>query len=163
METIEYNFKEEFAAQMGFPWPEGEWMNEPDKVQFMTKAGLPGLVVRGPMGAWCGYVGVTKEHPYFEKSYSELDLSVHGGLTFDGKCSGNEHGICHLVNESEDDNVWWLGFDCAHSGDLSPLYMAVVNRSPELQRFNQFKENYRNLEYVKEQVEVLAAQLVEVK
>ena len=30
--------------------------------------------------------------------------------------------ICHLPEPGEPDHVWWFGFDCAHSGDVSPGY-----------------------------------------
>ncbi len=35
-------------------WPPGEWDSEPDREEF-RHAGFPCLVVRGPMGALCGY------------------------------------------------------------------------------------------------------------
>lgn len=53
----------------------GPWDDEPDKLQFMTMAGLPGLIIRGPMGALCGYVGVQKEHPLYGVHYNkEMDI-----------------------------------------------------------------------------------------
>jgi hypothetical protein len=47
-------------------WPRGEWDDEPDKMQWQDEAtGLPCLIVRGPVGALCGYVGVPEGHPCF--------------------------------------------------------------------------------------------------
>ena len=37
-------------------------------------------------------------------------------------------GICHIPDQGEPDDVWWLGFDCLHGGDLAPGMMAF----PEL-------------------------------
>lgn len=63
-----------------------------------------------------------------------LDLAVrcHGGLTYaedhppSGKADGN----------------WWLGFDCAHAGDLCPKY--------DTEHGGAFSRGeYRNVEYVK--------------
>jgi hypothetical protein len=58
------------------------------------------------------------------------DFAVHGGLTY-------EDGIK-------------VGFDCGHAGDMSP--------HARLRNYR-FEETYRNVAYVKEQVENLAAQL----
>jgi hypothetical protein len=57
------------------------------------------------VGWGCGYVGVEKGHPWFKKSYDDLqDVHVHGGLTFSDHRDGDE-------------SIWWLGFDTAHYGD----------------------------------------------
>lgn len=45
------------------------WLNEPDKVQFMSSAGYPCLIVRSHHGAFCGYVAVPSTHPAFGYSY----------------------------------------------------------------------------------------------
>jgi hypothetical protein len=57
VQTLEYSYLEKERAE----WGEGEWNNEPDKVQWQDEeTGLPCLVVRSPMGGnWCGYVGVS--------------------------------------------------------------------------------------------------------
>ena len=82
----------------------GEWQDEPDKVQWVDEAtGLPCLIVRGPVGALCGYVGVHASHPWFAVSYSSCSnkipceesycdhvpsnyVQVHGGLTYSNFC-----------------------------------------------------------------------------
>lgn len=60
--------------------------------------------------------------------------------------------ICHLVQPGDDDNVWWLGFDCSHCGDVTPKY---DGRYPRFER----DANYKSIGYVTRQVESLAAQL----
>lgn len=83
-------------------WGAGPWQQEPDKVQWVDEAtGLDCLLVRGPHGSWCGYVGVTESHPWFGVDYSgcpqqcsedwcshrpESRVEVHGGLTFSSFC-----------------------------------------------------------------------------
>jgi hypothetical protein len=53
-------------------WARGPWDHEPDKMQWQDEAtGLPCLIVRGPAGALCGYVGVGPTHPWFGIGYSE--------------------------------------------------------------------------------------------
>jgi hypothetical protein len=107
-------------------WGDGPWQNEPDKKQWVDEeTGLPCLIVRNGHGALCGYVGVPNGHPWYGVSYDDVRVEgdewpeVHGGLTFSDKCQ--EGGkICHKVEPGEPDDVWWLGFDCAHSGDMWP-------------------------------------------
>lgn len=56
---------------------------------------------------YCGYVGIPKGNPAFELGYDDVPVSIHGGLTFgEHKLNGNTS------------TLWWLGFDCAHAGDV---------------------------------------------
>jgi hypothetical protein len=148
-------------------WDDGPWKSEPDKAQWIDAAtGLDCLIHRGPSGALCGYVGVPPGHRFHGSDYSAVlfdtedgDSSypeVHGGLTFSDSCAETTRedgrGICHIPEPGRPADVWWLGFDCAHSGDLCPSY----DRSWEY-------GTYRDLEYVKREVESLARQLAAVK
>jgi hypothetical protein len=145
-------------------WARGEWHNEPDKVQWVDEAtGLDCLLHRGPHGGWCGYVGVPETHPAFAKHYDKVDADVHGGLTYSDFCqthpSGEEHpaqGICHVPYAGRPHRVWWLGFDCAHSGDLSPSY---AHKYREWGITTHRNETYKNREYATSEVTRLAAQL----
>lgn len=144
-------------------WPEGPWMTEPDRVDWTTEAGLPGLILRTRSGHLCGYVAVLPGHPYHGVEYNagdypkspEGEINVHGGLTYSGKCSGN---ICHVPKPGKPDDVWWFGFDCAHSGDWHPSdyapYLGNLRSMPG--GFNQ----YRDVPYVTREVERLAKQLI---
>lgn len=142
-------------------WDEpGPWHDEPDKVQWVDEAtDYACLAVRNHLGAWCGYVGVPDTHPYYKRDYSDLDVEVHGGLTFADLCheeAEEGHGICHIPEPGHPDNVWWLGFDCGHAWDYMPRFVRLpspLGRSP----FGD--ETYRTLEYVQSECERLAAQL----
>lgn len=121
MKTLEYSTVDKSR------WPAGPWQSEPDKRQWRDEAtGLPCLIVRNRRtGILCGYVGVSRGHPLFEQHYDAAEsIGVHGGLTFADRCQPGEEAesICHVVEPGEDDAVWWLGFDCAHSGDHQPCY-----------------------------------------
>lgn len=146
-----------FADRAG--WPAGPWDGEPDKVQWRDEAtGLPCLAVRGPVGSWCGYAGVDTSSPLHGLDYDaeELaDVDVHGGLTFSGPCQKKrgEHGICHVAEPGEPDDVWWFGFDCAHLFDLVPALLVVL---PDRDRPD---DEYRDLAYVQAETRRLAAQL----
>lgn len=78
------------------------------------------------MGHWCGYVGVPEGHPLFGQGDSDGLFAVHGGITFAGACQEDkEHGVCHAPLPGRPEKVWWLGFDCAHAGDLMPGHVAL--------------------------------------
>lgn len=131
-------------------WPRGEWDTEPDRVEWFDKAtGMPCPIVRNPMGALCGYVGVPEEHPHFGKGYDNVDYRAHGGLTYADACQVGG-AVCH----AGDDKRWWFGFDCAHHGDEIPGMLDYGHQS--------YDEWYKNLGYVRSQVEELASQIVEV-
>lgn len=107
MERIEYR-----DVVLKADWPAGEWESEADKIQWEDEeTKLPCLIVRGPVGALCGYVGVLPGHTLYgidssqcrhgekcpekkgDEFYSYCDhrpeslLEAHGGITFAGKCS----------------------------------------------------------------------------
>ena len=148
-------------------WGEGEWQHEPDKVQYLDEeTGYPCLIVRAEVtGALCGYVGVGHSHPCYQVHYNDVedkyDTSIHGGLTFSSKCQeqNKEFGICHIVEDGEDDNIWWLGFDCAHAWDYAPVMQSrwIGTNLYKPQRPNDHE--YRNIHYVKDQIKHLAIQL----
>lgn len=61
-------------------WGEGPWQSEPDKRQWQTAAGLPGLVVRNQFGALCGYVGVPRTHPLHSVDYNAESTALDAAL-----------------------------------------------------------------------------------
>lgn len=191
-------------------WGHGEWVGEPDKVQWQDEdTGLPCLAVRNQhSGNWCGYVGVAEGHPKHGEGYNAVDVDVHGGLTFANACIDHSlsaweafrerslkrrasaaveavkypigdaahwladkeaqasvdsheafvaytlsHSICHTPEPGEPDMMWWFGFDCAHSGDVSPA------REARCGGMAGGYESYRTLRYVQNQCAKLAQQL----
>lgn len=142
-------------------WIRGEWDNEPDKAQWIDeKTGLDCLMVRGPSGALCGYVGVPESNQWFDVDYGLVEapdsewLDVHGGLTFGDRCNPSTDESRHVCHSGDIANktVFWLGFDCAHSDDICPQY----HKEDE----TLFDRTYKTLAYVKNQVELLASQVV---
>lgn len=159
METKEWRFIDKSD------WGDGLWDREVDKLQWEDEATkLPCLIVRNGFvtGALCGYVGVSKDHPWFGKSYSDLydeDLFVHGGLTYSDFCveDDKETGICHV----SDDGIkrYWFGFDCAHAGDLCPKMQAREKKMGWPTITAPWDTSYKTIEYVKGQCIELARQI----
>ena len=135
-------------------WGVGEWNNEPDRDQWVH-AGFACLIVRNGSGSWCGYVGVPSDHPDYGKDYDEVDAEVHGGLTYASACAGN---ICHVPAAGMPDDVWWLGFDTAHGGDVVPF---VAGFAATHLAFPDLGGTYKNLSYIKAETNRLAEQLAE--
>lgn len=158
MQTLEYTTQDKST------WGEGEWTSEPDKRQWKDEeTGYPCLIVRAEStGSLCGYIGISKGHPLFDKSYDDAEVTVHGGLTFSDRCQPSHdesRGICHI--DPSNDNVWWFGFDCAHFMDYNPAMEALLKtfadrpqRPPCMP-----KDIYRNIAYVTSEVQSLAQQL----
>ena len=149
-------------------WPRGDWDNEPDKAYWVDEAtGLDCRIVRNEAGGLCGYVGVPKGHPFFEKSYDDLneeDINVHGGLTYSGKSQDKEMDYLLPPQGDSTNNIWWLGFDCAHYGDLLPKHesdLASLSFVFDPLGFmgSSMHGTYRNFDYVKSEVESLALQI----
>lgn len=100
--------------------PYRPWEGEPDNAEWVDEnTGLHGHIMRNTIThTLCGYVGVTTgELVGVDYNRVEMDDNTpHGGLTYSGR----------------EGNVWWFGFDCAHSEDFLPgLYikMRMVNHS----------------------------------
>lgn len=157
-------------------WGAGPWDTEPDYIQWQH-AGYACLIVRNRMGALCGYVGVDEAHPSFGKGYDDVDVDVHGGLTYADKCTGH---ICHVPESGMPDSVWWLGFDTSHAFDLVPrmeaferkydlrrrglaIFPPITNAAGEAagisEAFTLPKDTYRDVAYTTKETNELAEQL----
>lgn len=136
----------------------GPWKDEPDRMLWRHR-GFPCLIRRGQLGALCGYVGVEKGHPWHGVDFTGIEEEgpdVHGGVTYCKPCDDYpEGGICHVPEPGEEDEVWWVGFDCAHMGDLAP---GILEHCPSLEGFD---DQYRDIQYVVNEVERLRQQAEE--
>lgn len=100
-------------------WPEGPWTTEPDFLEWRSSLAphYPLMLIRGPLGAWCGYVGVPPHHPSHGRE------GIRGFNWF-----GPSRGL--RVPTSEPPHFWWLGFDCAHVHcQYAPAYVAILRSS----------------------------------
>jgi hypothetical protein len=117
------------------------WKDEPElglEGMRFRASGFECLITRHlSQGHLCGYIKVGANHPWYGKDYSNVDVEVHGGLSF-----AKTH-----------DKTSTFGFDCAHLGDFTP-YMA----SPPLVGKD---DVYRDVGYVINQLVKLARQATE--
>jgi hypothetical protein len=146
-------------------WGYGEWVEEPDEVLFehngikcrIVRIAIPdGIKPDGPFhifgGYLCGYASIPKDHPFFGKNYYDIEIDVHGGLTY----------------SEFKDNEYWIGFDCAHSCDFNPSMQALrkshdfEDKFPLPEEFKHipiFNPSYRTIEYCIEECKSMADQI----
>jgi hypothetical protein len=160
------------------------WWTEDNKVDFIAE-GFKCCLRRGPLGSWCGYVGVPASHPWHGKSYNDYIKPTADML---GPRDANDHGpidlLCMALSDKDPseelsiglamrvhggitytadhkpygkpEGLWWFGFDCAHAGDLVPSFA-------ERQCGCHTGDIYRDQSYVVAEVQSLAAQLAKVQ
>jgi len=125
---------------------EKEWLKEPDEAKF-EHAGFKCLILRNEdLKHLNGYVALPKGHPCYGKTWLNIDVSVHGGITFNEKGDGKKW-------EKE---YWWIGFDTGHSGDYSP---GLEEKIPDFYQGSCLTAEYRNIHYVIQETKRLAEQL----
>lgn len=141
------------------PWPPGPWDGEPvDRVDWVDPVTrYPCFVKRGPLGAWCGYVGVPPGHRHHGADMDDVNVVVHGGLSFAAPCEPDDERphverICHVPAPGEPDDVWWLGFDCSHGHDAIPMLSSTMTLPGAV---------YRTVDYARDQATRVARQLAD--
>lgn len=88
-------------------WGDGPWQSEPDKMQWRDEAtGFACLIVRWPVGALCGYVGVPKMHQVY-------------GLSCDGTPDAEHRAHSKAVREK------MRSAFKSHEGDAAARHEAV--------------------------------------
>lgn len=146
----------------------GPWQHEPDKAQWVDNlTDLDCLIVRGPQGALCGYVGVAPQHPWHGLDWMDdlPPIDVHGSVNFSSYCQDVAHdgwGVCHLPAPGRPEHVWWLGFDCGHFSDYVPKLEYTLSRhglGRTLPDESFFPKSYKNFGYVTAEVHRLADQI----
>lgn len=113
-------------------------------VELYDEDGYKCMIRKIPLGVYCGYVGVTEEHPYYGQDImgglfgflGEGELRVHGGVTYCDKMPESDH--------------WWIGFDCAHFGDYVPGLGSIADDGV-----------FRDIPYVKREITRLVEQIKE--
>lgn len=82
-------------------------MLQPKQESRFEYKGFPCVVLFMPMGYRCGYVGLLKGNKYYKKKYDDIPVDCHCGLTY------SEPGLFR----QNDNDTWWIGFDCVHLCD----------------------------------------------
>ncbi len=133
------------------------------------------LVYATSMGHRCGYVRIPKKHYLYGRGYFEelnvkfnrklnpfidsegnvamsILFDVHGGITFSNK------GTYAEFNK----RGWWIGFDCAHSGD-KPDCKLMDDKRKNKNYYEYYKSicgEIRSKEYVEQECKNLIDQII---
>ena len=113
-------------------------------VTYEVMGDFPTVIWLNNFGVHCGYLGVPSGHPWHGKDYTDLDVEVHGGLTY-------ANGDSDFPYETGMD-VWWIGFDCGHFNDYMPGMPSGGSGDPA---------NFKDEAYVRNEIENLAEQAAE--
>lgn len=140
-------------------FPPGKWLIEPDFCKW-TSCNLTCLVLRDmSLGIWKGWVGLPKEHLFFNKTIDlildydnvlDLFFSVHGGISMAGPLP---------YKRSQDyNNLWWIGIETCHGDDYLPL----AHLDPELSYLAQ-NQSYKDFSFIRKEIKKLAKFLSQIK
>lgn len=165
----------------------GEWEQEPDEESFVHAELLCAIRRNEHSGSLCGYVAIPPAHPAYGKDCNDLNVTVHGGLTY-GKHTilGSAPAVALLEKKIEE----WSGTspnfykrilanEHKHSGkprnypietsgdlwwlgfDCNHLWDYAPPTGPKMLEFERHSYDavYRNWRYVKHETELLAEQL----
>ena len=93
---------------------ENTWLRSPEKTDWI-RDDRPEPRFKIDCGWGNGYVLIPEGHPLHGTHYDNIDVDVHGGLTFSELVTEEMLEIFNL--EKEDIGKWCVGFDTAHYQD----------------------------------------------
>lgn len=92
----------------------------------------------------CWYVLLTKKDKRYGKDWAEIPYSVHGGITYSS----------HKLHLQQEEDWRWIGFDCAHAGDISLEYQL------DKEYMLGTSSTYKTMEYVESELKQLVDQVL---
>jgi len=91
------------------------------------------------------YVKIPESHKYYQKHYDDVDIQVHGGLTYSRDYL--------YINETQKLEGWFIGWDYAHCYDYAGYYNKKDGSLYNLKRWT--------TEEIREEVYKACEQLIE--
>jgi hypothetical protein len=138
-------------------WLDGPWCQEPDyRCWFDAETHYACVARRNVFGAWCGYVGLDWRHPLYETEIGSEEfkyIDVHGTVQF------ADWDKTEDVNFYPAERNWYVGFDCMQDDDLCPAFQNDTLRPSKRKSSKTPIMVYRDMNYVLDQIELLAKQL----
>jgi len=100
------------------------------------------------------YIKIPKDHPFFEKHYDDITLTINGGLTYSDKS----------YPLSDDSNSWCIGWDYGHYADyihnLTPMTLEMRKLSEAFEGKSSVVEGRAwTLEEIRDEVMVATKEL----
>lgn len=94
------------------------------------------------------YISIPQNHKYYKKDWEDIDLQVHGGITY-------SESYLHLSEDIEISG-WYIGWDYAHLMDW-------YGGDDDLELWTEFKRKKWTTEEILEEVKEAIKQLGEIK
>lgn len=98
------------------------------------------------------YIKIPEDSKYYGKDMEEIDLNVHGGVTYANNCL--------YISENQKIDGWFIGWDYAHYGDyagyeeLLPQKIRVGGKKWTTKEiFKEVKEACYQIQNAKEEIE----------
>lgn len=107
-------------------------MKKPEIEATGTYKNFKYVVLFQNLGHRCGYVGIPKGHKLYEVYYDDIPVDCHGGLTYSD--------FDDILGQED---LWWIGFDCAHLNDGVDVESLVKYYGTELTAEMLYTLNYR--------------------
>lgn len=136
------------------------------EIQLLKKdKGYPCVVSFQPLAFRTGYVRLPKISKYYGKDYNDIPIRCHGGLTY---------GRSYLFGQ-DDEETWWIGFDCGHYGDGYDVEQAKEYYQNDEEVSNQLDKmgtihsvtnawfSFRTLDYVESECMSIVDQIIELE
>jgi hypothetical protein len=126
-------------------WAAGPWDGEPDRIMWVSREPHHYRCQMdrvAELGTWCGYVVVPPGHIAWGLRQNRVPVTAHGGITFSARCI---------------DDSWAFGFDACHARDLRPGDGALFGERGWSGKWGFV--DYRDVGFMREEVEALAMQL----
>lgn len=124
------------------------------KEKEFTYKGFDCVILFIPLGHRCGYVGIPKGHRLYKKDCEHI--KCHGGITYQDD----------WLHERDDEDVWWIGFDCGHCYDRRDIETARKYFSDEilnlefLEHMSNNEHELRTLDYCIEECKNIVEQII---
>ncbi len=154
-------------------WGYGEWVEEPDIVEFTYKgyrclirrvaSPEPSKIFHMFGGHLCGYVNIPESSSLSKKGWGDIDLDCHCGITYNDFRDFSSYGLMGH----------WVGFDCAHSGDFVPSAEFLKKSMPryidpfplpeEFRKYSIFNPVYRNIQFCIDTCLNMVEQLIKIQ
>lgn len=132
-------------------WSSGEWIDEPDYLEWTDEETGYVCKIERVESILEGYVGISYDHyRNLTKDNKYSDLKVHGGGL-----------IRHQYGDTYGDTMCFLGFDCGRFGDFCPYICVYEIDGTPIFRPRGIPQDYRNIDYVKNEINKLISQLKE--
>lgn len=108
------------------------------------------------LGHRCGYVGLPQGHECYDMDYDDIEVDVHGGLTY------SKLGMPPVNDTSR----YWIGFDCCHCDDGKDFSLIkelnderIYNHYVDMERIFSVGGKVRTLEFVENELVSIVSQL----